>query len=87
MLNTSLPQGGRSVLPSAARLDQDRGVSGFRENPGMASRPRRPAAEPLRKLPVRIGPLHAPALVADLRELHERGGDPDVEQMPQDTEL
>lgn len=56
----------------------------------MVNRSRRvppPAASPLRKAPVRPGPLNAAGLVAELRKLHEDGGDPAVERMPEDTEL
>lgn len=42
---------------------------------------------PLVKAPLRIGPLDAPAIVGELRKLHEDAEDPDVERMPADEEL
>ena len=45
------------------------------------------STKPLLRPPVRIGPLDAPALVAELRQLHEEADDPDVERMPADGEL
>ncbi|MGW2034680.1 hypothetical protein [Streptomyces sp. NPDC001811] len=48
-----------------------------------ASRP----TKPLVKAPMRIGPLDAPAVVGELRKMHEDAEDPDVERMPADDEL
>ncbi|MGW4597500.1 hypothetical protein ACWEOA_19620 [Streptomyces sp. NPDC004457] len=48
-----------------------------------ASRP----TKPLVKAPMRIGPLDAPAVVGELRKMHENAEDPDVERMPADDEL
>ncbi|GGJ39649.1 hypothetical protein GCM10010121_058450 [Streptomyces brasiliensis] len=36
---------------------------------------------------MRIGPLDAPAVVGELRQIHEEAEDPDVERMPADDEL
>lgn len=56
---------------------------------GMTKRARsanRPT-KPLVKAPMRIGSLDAPAVVAELRQMHEDAEDPDVERMPADDEL
>ncbi|MFF8592442.1 hypothetical protein ACF061_13525 [Streptomyces sp. NPDC015220] len=45
------------------------------------------STKPLVKTPIRIGPLDAKALIAELRQLHEAAGDPDVERMPEDEEI
>lgn len=42
---------------------------------------------PLVRAQERIGSIDAPAIVGELRQLHERAEDPDVEQMPADHEL
>jgi len=43
--------------------------------------------KPLIRAPMRIGPLDAPAVVGELRQMHEDAEDPDVERMPADDEL
>ncbi|GGT72304.1 hypothetical protein GCM10010207_82880 [Streptomyces atratus] len=43
--------------------------------------------KPLLKAPMRIGSLDAPAVVGELRQMHEDAEDPDVERMPADDEL
>ncbi|GGM25700.1 hypothetical protein GCM10010129_82770 [Streptomyces fumigatiscleroticus] len=43
--------------------------------------------KPLVKVPMRIGPVDAPAIVGELRKMHEDAEDPDVERMPADDEL
>ncbi len=43
--------------------------------------------KPLLKPPMRIGSLDAPAVVGELRKMHEDAEDPDVERMPADDEL
>ncbi|MGV9937182.1 hypothetical protein ACWDY4_42760 [Streptomyces olivaceoviridis] len=43
--------------------------------------------KPLVKTPMRIGSLDAPAVVGELRKIHEDAEDPDVERMPADDEL
>ncbi|MEW2512984.1 hypothetical protein [Streptomyces sp. NPDC046870] len=48
-----------------------------------ASRPTKPLLKP----PMRIGSLDAPAVVGELRKMHEDAEDPDVERMPADDEL
>ncbi|MFI2645231.1 hypothetical protein [Streptomyces sp. NPDC018610] len=55
----------------------------------MAKR-RQAAAHPTKPLvrpPTRIGSLNVGAVVAELRQLHEAAGDPDVERMPGDEEI
>ncbi|MGW4344058.1 hypothetical protein ACWEL8_02995 [Streptomyces sp. NPDC004690] len=48
-----------------------------------AARPTKPLVKP----PIRIGSLDAGAVVAELRQLHEAAGDPDIERMPGDEEI
>ncbi|KES03735.1 hypothetical protein BU52_28905 [Streptomyces toyocaensis] len=43
--------------------------------------------KPLLKPPSRLGKLDAPALVGELRQLHEDAEDPDVERMPANDEV
>ncbi|WP_245790757.1 hypothetical protein [Streptomyces monashensis] len=45
------------------------------------------ATKPLFKAPMRIGSLDAPAVVGELRQMHEDAEDPAVERMPADDEL
>lgn len=47
----------------------------------------RPAAEPLRRQPVRLGLIDPVGLAQELRDLHEKAGDPSVERMPGAEEL
>jgi hypothetical protein len=52
------------------------------------SRRRAPSADsPLRKARARLGAIDAAGVVAELRDLHEKAGDPNVERMPTDYEL
>jgi hypothetical protein len=55
----------------------------------MAKRTRSSAqpTKPLVKAPVRVGSLDAPAIVGELRRMHEEAEDPLVERMPADEEL
>lgn len=53
-------------------------------------RPARKTADPTKPLtraPVRIGSLDAPALIGELRHLHETAEDADIDRMPADDEL
>ncbi|MFI6658146.1 hypothetical protein ACIBL8_21785 [Streptomyces sp. NPDC050523] len=54
------------------------------------ARPARKSAaptKPLLKQPVRIGKLDAPAIIGQLRKLHEEAEDEEIGQMPADNEL
>ncbi|MFH9733822.1 hypothetical protein [Streptomyces sp. NPDC017260] len=55
----------------------------------MASRRKRSPdpAKPLVRQHRNVGPLDAGALVGELRGLHEKAGDPDIERMPADDEI
>ncbi|MFQ6148320.1 hypothetical protein ACLMNJ_35530 [Streptomyces seoulensis] len=48
-----------------------------------ATRPTKPLVKP----PIRVGSLDAGAVVAELRQVHEAAGDPDIERMPSDEEI
>lgn len=43
--------------------------------------------KPLVRAPLRVGALDAAGVVAELRDLHERAEDPDIERMPSDEEI
>lgn len=57
--------------------------------PSVAHRVRKspPPTKPLVRTPGRVGKLDAPAIVGELRQLHEEAEDPSVERMPADDEV